>query len=228
MTRPRKRHQLSTRIWHWINAFSVAVLFMSGLNISNAHRRLYWGEWGFEPEQAWAFIPRFPGWATIPGYYSLAIAREWHVLFAWIFSVTLLLFLIVGVLNGHFRRDIVTHGKDWRPGAIWADVRAHLRLQFDHAGAKYNFLQKLAYGLVMFILLPLMIVTGMAMSPGMDAAWSFLSEMFGGRQSARSIHFIIAWTLFGFFVVHVILVLLNKPAKNVGEMITGGTADEAA
>jgi thiosulfate reductase cytochrome b subunit len=66
------------------------------------------------------------------------------------------------------------------------------------------------------------------MSPGMDAAWSFLSEMFGGRQSARSIHFIIAWTLFGFFVVHVILVLLNKPAKNVGEMITGGTADEAA
>lgn len=228
MTRARKRHQLSTRLWHWINAISVVVLFMSGLNISNAHRRLYWGEWGFAPDQAWAFIPKFPGWATIPGYYSLAIARDWHVLFAWIFSVSLLLFLIVGVLNGHFRRDIVTGRKDWKPGAVWADIRAHLRLRFHEGDGKYNFLQKAAYGLVMFILLPLMIVTGMAMSPGMDASWSFLSEMFGGRQSARSIHFIVAWLLFGFFVVHVILVLLNKPLKNVGEMITGGAADGTA
>ena len=70
------RHSLSTRLWHWINAISVIVLFMSGLNISNAHRRLYWGEWGFAPQDAWLHVPRYPGWATIPNYYSLAAARE--------------------------------------------------------------------------------------------------------------------------------------------------------
>ena len=223
-----KRHALSTRIWHWVNALSLIVLFMSGLNISNAHPRLYWGEWGFAPEQAWLEVSRFPGWATIPGYYSLAAARDWHVLFAWIFSLALLLFMGAALLNGHFRRDIATRWKDWRPGAIGADVRAHRRFDFGQTAGKYNFLQKAAYGAVLFVLLPLMIVTGMAMSPGMDAAWSFLSEMFGGRQSARSIHFIAAWALFAFFVLHVLLVLLNRPARHVRDMITGGHADEAA
>lgn len=223
-----KRHVLSTRIWHWVNALSLIVLFMSGLNISNAHRHLYWGEWGFAPEDAWLHVVRFPGWATIPGYYSLAGARDWHVLFAWVFALSLLLFMLAALLNGHFRRDIATRGKDWHPRAIGADIRAHLRFEFDRHAGQYNFLQKAAYGVVLFVLLPLMIVTGMAMSPGMDAAWPILSEMFGGRQSARSIHFIVAWLLCGFFVLHVVLVLLNKPLKHLREMITGGNVDEAA
>ena len=222
------RHALSTRIWHWVNVLSLAILFMSGLNISNAHRHLYWGEWGFEPRDAWLHVVRFPPWATIPNYYSLAAARDWHVLFAWVFAVSLLLFMVTALLNGHFRRDIATGWKDWHPRAVGADIRAHLKFDFGHAGGKYNFLQKAAYGVVLFVLLPLMIFTGMAMSPGMDAAWPFLSDMFGGRQSARSIHFIAAWALFGFFVLHIALVLLNKPAKHVGEMITGGDRDEAA
>ena len=81
---------------------------------------------------------------------------------------------------------------------------------------------------MLFVLLPLMIFTGMAMSPGMDAAWPFLVDVFGGRQSARSIHFLVAWALFGFFVLHVALVLLNKPAKHLAEMFTGGRQDETA
>lgn len=222
-----KRHALSTRLWHWINALSLVVLFMSGLNISNAHPRLYWGEWGFAAEQAWLHVWRFPGWATIPGYYSLAAARDWHVLVAWVFAVSLLLFMLTALLNGHFRRDIATTRGEWRPGAIWSDVREHLRFNFDHGAGQYNFLQKATYGLVLFVLLPLMIVTGMAMSPGMDAAWPILSDMFGGRQSARSVHFIVAWLLFGFFVLHIALVVLNRPGKHVWEMITGGPADEA-
>ena len=222
----RYRHALSTRIWHWVNVLSLAILFMSGLNISNAHRHLYWGEWGFQPRDAWLHVVRFPPWATIPNYYSLAAARDWHVLFAWVFSLSLLLFLVAALLNGHVRRDIVAG--DWRPRAIWADVREHLRFNFDHGEGKYNLLQKAAYGAVIFILLPLMILTGMAISPGMDASWSWLSQVFGGRQSARSIHFIAAWLLFAFFVLHVVLVLLNRPVKNVEEMITGGQADEAA
>ena len=222
----RYRHALSTRIWHWVNVLSLAILFMSGLNISNAHRHLYWGEWGFDPGDAWLHVVRFPPWATIPNYYSLAAARDWHVLFAWIFSISLLLFLVTALLNGHFRRNIVAG--DWRPRAIWDDMREHLRFNFDHGEGKYNLLQKAAYGAVIFILLPLMILTGMAISPGMDASWSWLSQVFGGRQSARSIHFIVAWTLFAFFLLHVALVLLNKPLKNLREMITGGRIDEAA
>jgi thiosulfate reductase cytochrome b subunit len=223
-----KRHALSTRIWHWVNALSLVVLFMSGLNISNAHRHLYWGQWGFSPKDAWFHVTRFPGWATIPGYYSLATARQWHVLFAWVFAVSLLLFMLTALLNGHFRRDLVTSPRDWRPSAIGADVRAHLKLQFDHAGAKYNFLQKAAYGVVLFILLPLMIFTGMAMSPGMDAAWPFVLDLFGGRQSARSIHFIVAWSLFAFFVLHFVLLMLNRPLRNTLDMVTGGRIDAAA
>lgn len=223
-----KRHALSTRLWHWVNALSLIVLFMSGLNISNAHPHLYWGEWGFAPKDAWLHVWRFPGWATIPGHYSLAIARDWHVLFAWVFALGLLLFMLAALWNGHFRRDIATRWREWKPAAVRADVRAHLRLRFDHGGSKYNFLQKAAYGVVLFVLLPLMIVTGMAMSPGMDAAWPFLSEVFGGRQSARSIHFLAAWALFGFFVLHIVLVLLNRPARHVREMITGGRIDETA
>ena len=221
-----RKHALSTRLWHWVNAISLIVLFMSGLNISNAHRHLYWGEWGFDPGDAWLHVVRFPPWATIPNYYSLAAARDWHVLFAWVFSLSLLLFLVAALLNGHFRRDIVA--VDWRPRAIWADVREHLRFNFDHGEGKYNLLQKAAYGAVIFILLPLMILTGMAISPGMDASWSWLSQVFGGRQSARSIHFIVAWTLFAFFLLHVTLVLLNKPLKNLREMVTGGRVDETA
>jgi thiosulfate reductase cytochrome b subunit len=223
-----KRHSLSTRLWHWTNAISLIVLFMSGLNISNAHRRLYWGEWGFAPQDAWLHLPRYPGWATIPNYYSLAAARDWHVLFAWVFALSLLLFMLAAVRNGHFRRDIATRREEWRIAAIAADVRAHLRRDFRPRSGHYNFLQKTSYGLVLFVLLPLMIVTGMAMSPGADAAWPFLSQVFGGRQSARSIHFMAAWALMGFAVLHVLLVLLNKPLRGLREMITGGRSDEAA
>src|SRR5690606_18982282 len=104
----------------------------------------------------------------------------------------------------------------WRLASIRANLAAHLRLRFESRSGKYNFLQKTSYSLVIFILLPLMILTGMAMSPGMDAAWPFLSQMFGGRQSARSIHFIVAWAL------------LNKPIGNLVAMLTGGRIDEPA
>lgn len=223
-----KRHAISTRIWHWLNAWSVLVLFMSGLNISNAHRHLYWGDWGFEPATAWLHVPRFPGWMTIPGYYSLSAARDWHVLFAWLFALSLLGFMLASLRNGHFRSDLVTRWVEWKPASIWADVRAHLKGHFEVAGSKFNFLQKAAYGVVIFILLPGMIFTGMAMSPGLNAAFPWLLDVFGGRQSARSLHFLCAWALFAFLVLHVVLVLLSGPAKQLRDMITGGTDDAAA
>jgi Ni/Fe-hydrogenase b-type cytochrome subunit len=223
-----KKHRLSTRLWHWINVFALVILFMSGLNISNAHPHLYWGQAGFDPRDAWFNVANFPGWATIPGYYSLADSRWWHILFAWVFAIELIVFLLIALVNGHFRHDIVTRCKEWRWSEIKADIAAHLRLDFHHGGGKYNFLQKVAYGIVLFILLPLILLTGMAISPGMDAALPWLIDVFGGRQSARSIHFIIAWSLFGFLIIHVVLVLLSGPVRQIGDMITGGRSDEAA
>ena len=222
-----KRHALSTRIWHWINLLCLAVLFMSGLNISNAHPWLYWGQWGFQPEDAWLAVPRFPGWATIPGYYSLAVARDWHLVFAWLFAISLLFFMIAALVNGHFRRDVATSRADWKLAHIRKDIAAHLRLDFHVAGGKYNFLQKLSYSIVIFILLPGMIFTGMAISPGLNAAFPWLLDIFGGRQSARSIHFIFAFALLAFLIVHVLLVLLSGPGRQLRDMITGGPRNEA-
>lgn len=222
-----KRHAVSTRLWHWLNLACVVVLFMSGLTISNAHPWLYWGEWGFAPETAWLAVPRFPDWMTIPGYYSLAVARAWHLWAAWPFALLLLFVWIAMLANRHFTRDIATARREWSPGAVAADVRAHLRLDFAHAGGKYNFLQKLSYGLVLGVILPGMVLTGIAISPGMGPSFGWMVELLGGRQSARSLHFILAWTLFAFFVVHVALVLLTEPGRQMREMITGGRHDAA-
>ena len=217
-----KRHALSTRLWHWLNLLCVVVLFMSGLTISNAHRRLYWGDWGFEASQAWLMVPRFPDWMTIPGYYSLAVARDWHILMAWPFALGLLFMWIAMMINRHFKRDIVTKRREWRPSAIWRDVVEHLKLNFDHHEGKYNFLQKLAYGLVLGVFLPMMIFTGISISPGMEPTFGWLVDLLGGRQSARSLHFIFAFAIAGFFIVHVLLVILSGPIRQMQDMITGG------
>jgi Ni/Fe-hydrogenase b-type cytochrome subunit len=223
-----RRHALSTRLWHWVNAISLIVLFMSGLTISNAHRRLYWGQWGFEPAQAWLELPRFPGWATIPTHYSLAIARDWHVLFAWVFALSLLLFMLVALVNGHFRRDLVTRVREWKWRLFAQEIREYLRFNFAHTGGKYGAMQKLSYAVVIFILLPLMIFSGMAISPGMGTSWPWLLDIFGGRQSARSIHFLCAFTLCAFTLIHILLVLLTGPFGQMRAMIFGGRVDETA
>ena len=219
-----KRHAFSTRLWHWLSLPCVVVLFMSGLTISNAHPWLYWGKWGFAPEAAWLAVPRFPDWMTIPGYYSLAKARAWHILAAWPFALLLLFVWVTMLANRHFARDVATKRSEWSPPAVWADVRAHLRFEFDH-GAGYNFLQKLSYGLVLGVLLPGLVLTGIAISPGMGPSFGWLVELVGGRQSARSLHFILAWALFAFTLVHVALVLVTGPARQMRAMISGGERD---
>ena len=217
------RHALATRLWHWTNAVCLAILFPSGLNISNAHPWLYWGHAGFAPETAWFAAPKFPAWTTIPGYYSLSEARAWHLLAAWPFALGLALFLLAALVSGHLRRDIATSRREWRWTAIRSDLASHLKLDFSAHDGRYNFLQKLLYALVLFVALPLMIFTGLAMSPAMDASWPWLVDALGGRQSARSLHFVIAWGLLAFFLVHILAVLLSGPYRQVRDMITGGS-----
>jgi thiosulfate reductase cytochrome b subunit len=217
-----RRHALSTRLWHWVNLACVAILFMSGLNISNAHPHLYWGEWGYQPSRAWLNVHRWPDWATIPGHYNLAGARDWHLLMAWPFALGLLLIWLAMLVNRHFQRDVMTTRAEWRWSAIRADIAQHARLNFDHTGSKFNFLQKLAYGIVLGVLLPGMVLTGLGISPGIEPLVRPLIELAGGRQSMRSLHFVFAWGLFAFFVLHVVLVLLSHPLRQMREMITGG------
>ena len=222
------RHRLATRLWHWVNAVTIIVMIGSGIGILNAHPRLYWGQYGANFDHAWLNLQPLSGvlrsgWLTIPSGYNLAISRRWHLLFALVLGFGLLLFMVASLINRHFQRDLRVRARDVGPRHLWADLLAHLRFDFHNPDdpAAYNTLQKLAYVAAIFVLIPAMIFTGLAMSPGMDAAWPWLLDIFGGRQSAQSIHFIAASGIVLFIIVHLTLVILAGPVNEVWSMITG-------
>jgi thiosulfate reductase cytochrome b subunit len=159
----------------------------------------------------------FPSWATIPSYYDLATGRVIHFFFAWILVGTLLVWLLASAINGHFRELVPTVADIRR---LPREIANHARLKFHHT-RDYNTLQKLTYAIVLFIFLPLMILTGLAMSPSIDALLHFLPELFGGRQTARTIHFTVMSLLVLFFVVHIVMVLAAGPINELRSIITG-------
>lgn len=163
----------------------------------------------------------FPAWLTIPTYYSLAEARDWHFLFAWIFVINGLCFLAYSIGSGHVRRDLWPTRADI--AGIPASIRDHLLFRHPRgeAARRYNVLQKLAYLVVIFILLPLVVLMGMAMSPGLNALLTGWVDLFGGRQSARTIHFIVAWLLVAFVFIHVFEVIVSGVWNHLRSMITG-------
>ncbi|MGC2410928.1 MAG: cytochrome b/b6 domain-containing protein [Methyloceanibacter sp.] len=166
-------------------------------------------------------IRGFPWAVTLPGYRDLAMGRRWHFFFAWLFVINGLVYLIYSFGSGHIARDLVPKGRELKH--IRASIWEHLRLNFPQGeeAKRYNVLQKLAYLIVVLLLLPLMLATGLAMSPGMDAGFPFLLDVFGGRQSARTIHFIAASGIVLFVVVHLIMVLISGVWNNLRSMITG-------
>jgi thiosulfate reductase cytochrome b subunit len=165
----------------------------------------------------------FPRWVTLPGWRDLALGRRWHFFFAWLFVANLLLYLLTAVASGHLRRDLLPARDQLRPRALLQDLANHLRLKFPRgeAALHYNLLQKLSYLAVALALLPVMVLTGLAMSPGMDAIFPWLIDVFGGRQSARTIHFIAACLIVLFVLVHVVMVILAGPKNELRSMITG-------
>jgi thiosulfate reductase cytochrome b subunit len=255
------RHGLVVRITHWINVLVISLLLMSGLQIFNAHPRLYWGSYGADFDHPWLWtlarqgpsglhgalrvggfeIPTtgvlgvsrgpgghlvvrgFPVWATLPSWQDLATGRRWHFFLAWIFVANGLVYLVVGTVNGHFRRDLAPRPAELAPQSLARDVLDHIRLNHPRgeAAKRYNTLQKLAYIGVVFFVLPGVVATGLTMSPGMDAAAPWLLSLFGGRQSARSIHFICANLIVLFVIVHVVEVFLAGVVNEIGSMITG-------
>lgn len=256
-----RRHSATVRITHWVNVLCMSILLLSGLQIFNAHPRLYWGKYGADADHAFIAIGSqtqkdgslhgyfrigplsvettgvlgvssedgaateraFPAWLTIPSYQDLGAGRHWHFLFAWLLVLNGLSYLGHGLLRGHVRRDLLPDRDQIRPRHLWREVVDHARLRFAHGdeARRYNALQKITYLLVALVLLPLMVLTGLTMSPGLDAAFPFLPGLFGGRPSARTLHFIVASLLVLFTVVHVAMVVLSGFWNNIRSMISG-------
>jgi thiosulfate reductase cytochrome b subunit len=216
-----RRHSLPVRLWHWLNALCLLLLLMSGLQIFNAYPRLHWGQYGANADHAWLQLKDWPGWMTLPNYPNLADGRRWHFFFAWLFVLSGAAYALWTLISGHLGRDLAPNRADWR--GFGRSVIDHIRLKHptgDEA-KRYNVLQKLAYLIALFVLLPLMLATGLTMSPGMNAAFPWMLDLFGGRPSARSLHFISAALIVAFVAVHLIEVVLAGPINEVRSMITG-------
>jgi len=264
--RPRKgdafyRHRLLTRVTHWINALVLLLLLMSGLQIFNAHPRLYWGATGSEYERPFiamiserggdgqvhgvthigpltlrttgvlgvsstdgrTLVRGFPDWATLPSWQDLASGRLWHFALAWIFVVNGALYLAFGLFSRHFGRDLALSREELKPRHLWLDIREHLRFRAPRgeAARRYNPLQKIAYLTTIFVLLPLMLLTGLTMSPGFNAVAPFMLDLFGGRQSARTLHFLSASGIVLFVIIHVAEVFISGAWNEIRSMVTG-------
>lgn len=251
------RHRALVRLTHWINALAILFLVGTGLNIFNAHPRLYWGLYGADADQpffslnavdtaggtqgitqigplhfnttgilGWSKVDGdfqargWPDWLTIPSFQDLADARHWHFLFAWVLVLNGLAYLGYSLWARHIQKDIWPSRADIR--AIPRSVLDHIRLRHPtgDAARHYNVLQKLAY-LGVILLISLMVLTGLTMSPGIDAFCPWLLDLFGGRQSARSIHFICASLIVAFVAIHLIEVVLAGPINEVRSMLGG-------
>lgn len=163
----------------------------------------------------------FPAWATIPGPQWLSMGRQWHLFFAWLFVINGVTFVVYSIWSRHLPRDLSPTPRDWR--SIGQSIKDHLHFRHPtgEAAKHYNVLQKLTYLLVIFVLLPLIIVMGWAMSPRLDTVLTGWIDLFGGRQSARTLHFIAAWLIVAFVLVHVFEVIVSGFWNNLRSMITG-------
>ncbi|HTX23327.1 MAG TPA: cytochrome b/b6 domain-containing protein [Steroidobacteraceae bacterium] len=238
-------HARWVRLSHWILAASVLTLVFSGFEILMVHPRLYWGKAGNDLTPALFELPisrnyRHGGWAPPVTFFSgarpvVSAARTYdifnqnswgrslHFLAAWFLVVTGLIYLVVGLASGHLRRHLVPRLRELTPRLLWQDIVAHLRSPMRPArgGPPYKLLQKLTYGAVVLIALPVIVLTGLAMSPAVTAAYPALLDLFGGSQSARTIHFFVFAALVLFLIVHVVMVALSGFARQMRAMTIG-------
>jgi thiosulfate reductase cytochrome b subunit len=167
-------------------------------------------------------VPRaFPWWIMLPDYRWLSLARSWHFFFAWVLVLNGLAYLAYSLWSRHLARDLAPDRNDWR--TMGQSVVDHLRFRHPkgEAAKRYNVLQKLAYLVVIFVLVPLIVAMGLAMSPTANTWWPGWVDLVGGRQSARTIHFVVAWLLVGFVLIHVFEVIVSGLWNHLRSMITG-------
>ena len=238
------RHKGWVKVSHWIITVSFLTLAFTGFEILMVHPRLYWGEVGNDLTPALFELPvsrnyQHGGWEkSVPFFvaagspvsasrtYDIFNQNGWgrslHFLSAWFMVVTGVVYLLAGAFTGHFRSRLWPQRGEFSLRLFWGDLMNHLRMQIPFATAgKYNLLQKCSYLIVIFLLLPLIILTGLTMSPAIAAAYPFLLKMFGGSQSARTIHFFASVTVELFLVVHVVMVIKSGFKQQIRAMTIG-------
>ncbi len=238
-------HALWVRIAHWLIVAVVFTLAYSGIVILMAHPRLYWGWSGNDLTRPLIELPLGPnyhhgGWEPAIAFFGdpngpvsrartfdifnqNGWARSLHFLLAWLLVAALAAFAAASLITGHLRRDLAPTREELAPKALWRDVRDHLVLRITPAngGPPYGTLQKLAYLGVIFVALPVMVLTGLSMSPAVAAAWPWLPSLFGGTQSARTIHFLFLCLLALFLLAHLLMVLLSGFGRQIRAMTLG-------
>lgn len=238
-------HARWVRASHWLVALSILTLAGSGFVILMAHPRLYWGPVGNDLTLPLLELPisrnhRHGGWEKSKAFFPDAVSpvtanrtydifnqnswgRSLHFLSAWILALAGAVYVMAGVFTGHLRRDLLPRLGELTPQSLWRDLVTHLRLHIRPArgGPPYGLLQKCAYSGVVFIALPVIILTGLTMSPAVTAAYPVLLDLFGGSQSARTIHFFLFALLMVFVFVHVLMVCMSGFKRQMRAMTVG-------
>lgn len=236
VTKPAPRHSAFVRVTHWITALSFFALLLSGIEILISHPRFYWGETGTVMTTPLFQLPIPSSRRLVPTGYGYVLpdqngwSRALHFEAAWIIVLTGLAYVIFGLLTRHLRKNLVPSGADvsWR--ALLTSFTKPLRFQRPHAAEAYSYngLQRLTYLFVIFVLFPLVIWSGLAMSLGFASAFPWSVTLLGGHQSARTIHFFVSLALVLFLFVHIGMVCLAGFWSRTRAMITGriGTRKE--
>lgn len=242
-------HRWWVRVSHWLAAFSVIALMISGWAMLMTNPNLYWGEVGNPLVPAFLELPvsdnyRHGGWSepqpffegqdspvTANRGYDILNLNSWgrslHFLAAWVLVFTGIAYLLLGFFSGHIRNDLVPGKGEWSLRKLWAAFMRHVRFQINpqHVGPPYGLLQKWSYFGVVFVLMPLLYFTGLTMSPTVTAAWPILLDVFGGYQSARTIHFFAFVLLALFLLAHLFMVFITNPLWLLKSMTVGAKGD---
>ena len=242
---PAVSHAGWVRVSHWVIATSILILSFTGVEILMVHPRLYWGEVGNDLTPALLELKisrnyKHGGWTGATPFFDTAGSpvsanrtydifnqngwgRSLHFLAAWCLVIPGVLYLVNGLAGGHFRRHIIPATAELGATTLWEDVRDHLRFRIraGTGGPQYGVLQKIAYTVVIFVAAPLMVSTGLAMAPAVTAALPILLDVFGGYQSARTIHFFAFVSLLIFVLVHLLMVVLSGFRRQMKGMTLG-------
>jgi thiosulfate reductase cytochrome b subunit len=223
------RHSALVRVTHWITTLCFLALLVSGLEIVISHPRFYWGETGNVLKEPLFKLPIPASRKLVPTGYEYVLpdqngwSRYLHFQSAWVVAFSGLLYAIYGLFAGHFRKNLLPSGGDLSWRSLSTSITRHLRLErpSEAEARSYNLPQRLAYLFVIFVLFPLVIWTGLAMSPAFVSAFPATVNILGGQQSARTIHFVVSLALLLFLLVHVAMVWFAGFRSRMWAMITG-------
>ena len=244
LSRPDVRHKKWVRISHWVITISFLCLAVSGIYILMVHPRLYWGEVGNDLTPAFMELPisrnyKHNGWENKVAFFKEAGSpisanrtydifnengwgRSFHFLSAWVLVVTGSIYIVWGLVTRHFQKRMMPDREllTWR--GFWSEFVHHIRAPFSPGnGVEYNLLQMVSYLAVIFICMPVVVITGFAMSPAIAAAFPMLVSVWGGTQSARTIHFFASIALELFLIVHLLMVIFTGFKQNMKAIIIG-------